>query len=100
VQRARYSVPPQFVGKRVVVAVGEQQVTVRLGEAIIAEHRPVVPGQSAVDAQHVVAFWKLATQQPTSARCVAPPMNATALCAGVAPVVEARPLSVYEELAA
>jgi transposase len=96
VQRARYSVPPQFVGERVVVAVGEQQVTVRLGETIIAEHRPVPAGQSAVDAQHVAAFWKLATQ-PIPARGVAP-MNG-ALSAAAA-VVEVRPLSVYEELAA
>ncbi len=97
VQRARYSVPPQFVGKRVVVAVGEQQVMVRLGEAIIAEHHPVAPGQSAVDAQHVAAFWKLATQQPASARRVPPPMNA-ALCTAAAPEVEVRPLAVYEEM--
>jgi transposase len=98
VQHARYSVPPQFVGKRVIVAVGEQQVTVRLGETIIAEHRPVAPGQSAVDAQHIAAFWKLATQQPVSAGCVTP-MNA-ALSPVAAPAVEVRPLAVYEELAA
>lgn len=93
VQRSRYSVPPQFVGKRVVVALGQQQVTSRLGEAIIAEHRPVPPGQSAVDAQHVAAFWKLATQA-TSARHV-PPIH------GVLPIsaaVEVRPLAVYEEM--
>jgi hypothetical protein len=77
--------------------VGEQQVTVRLGETIIAEHRPVPAGQSAVDAQHVAAFWKLATQ-PIPARGVAP-MNG-ALSAAAAAVVEVRPLSVYEELAA
>jgi hypothetical protein len=98
VQRARYSVPPQFVGKRVVVALGEQQVTVRLGETIIAEHRPVPAGQSAVDAQHVAAFWKLATQQPVPAGCVTP-MN-VALSPVAAPAVEVRPLAVYEELAA
>ena len=98
VQRARYSVPPQFVGKRVVVAVGEQQVTVRLGEAIIAEHRPVPAGQSAVDAQHVAAFWKLATQ-PIPARGVAP-MNAALSPVAAAPVVEVRSLAIYEELAA
>jgi len=99
VQRARYSVPPQFVGKRVVVALGEQQVTVRLGETIIAEHRPVPPGQSAVDAQHVAAFWKLATQ-PIPARGVAPMNGALSAAGAAAPVVVVRPLSVYEELAA
>ena len=89
VKGARYSTPPECVGKRVIVAVGEQSVTIRLGKAIIAEHRPVRAGESSSQREHIAAFWKLATAQPASA----PKLNITAASV---PTVEVRPLSRYE----
>ena len=89
VKNSRYSTPPECVGKRVVVAVGEQSVTIRLGEAIIAEHRPVRAGESSSQKEHIAAFWKLATAQPRAT----PKLNITAASALT---VEVRPLSRYE----
>ena len=89
VKGGRYSTPPECVGKRVIVAVGEQSITIRLGDAIIAEHRPVRSGESSSQKEHISAFWKLAKAQPAST----PKLNITAASA---PVVEARPLSGYE----
>ena len=98
VKGSRYSTPPECVGtgarrsmpgKRVIVAVGEQSVTIRLGDAIIAEHRPVRSGESSSQKEHISAFWKLAKAQPAST----PKLNITA---GSAPMVEARPLSGYQ----
>jgi transposase len=59
-EKSRYSVPPEHVGKTVVVEAGEQQVIIRAGELIVAEHpRAVQPGSCVVQRAHVAAFWKL-----------------------------------------
>ena len=89
VKGARYSTPPEMVGKRVIVAVGEQSVTIRLGEAIVAEHRPVRPGESSAQREHVASFWKLARATPT-------PVPKMDLTRERIPQVEICPLSRYE----
>jgi transposase len=89
VKGARYSTPPELVGKRVVVAVGEQSVTIRLGEAIVAEHRPVRSGESSAQREHIAAFWKLAQVTRT-------PVPKLDLAGEHLPQVEACPLSRYE----
>jgi transposase len=38
--RSRYSVPPEYVGRHVIVEYAEQRVVVRAGDLIIAEHAP------------------------------------------------------------
>lgn len=89
---SRYSVPPEAVGRRVIVECGEQRVVVRLGEVIIAEHRAATRrGECRAHPAHVAAMWRLAF-----ARTPAPPAH------GNAPLFEqpvaVRPLAAYEEV--
>jgi hypothetical protein len=91
VKSSRYSAPPEFVGRRVVVTVGEQSVTIRLGDTIIAEHTPVRAGESSTKQEHVTAFWELTKVKPTPT----PQLN---ISASAPPEVEIRPLSRYEQL--
>jgi hypothetical protein len=89
-ERSRYSVPPEYVGKRVLVTQHERQIQVRLGDVIIAEH-PVAPcaGACMAKKEHVAAMWRqsLARSSPPPA----PRVNFTD-----AESVAARPLSVYD----
>ena len=63
--RSRYSVPPENVGKTVVVEQGEQKVTIRLGDLIIAEHlKAPKAGSFMVHRQHIEALWKLSLNRP------------------------------------
>ena len=58
--RSRYSVHPDHVGRTVLVEEGEQRVTVRVGDLILAEHaRAPQPGSCMVHPDHVAALWKL-----------------------------------------
>jgi transposase len=58
--RSRYSVHPDHVGRTVLVEEGEQRVTVRVGDLILAEHaRAPQPGSCMVHPEHVAALWKL-----------------------------------------
>ncbi|MCX6369543.1 MAG: hypothetical protein NTX57_22980, partial [Armatimonadetes bacterium] len=52
-------------------------------------HSPVRAGESSSQKEHIAAFWKLATVQPSSL----PKLKITA---SSAPKVETRPLSGYE----
>lgn len=93
--RSRYSVPPEYVGQRVLVEEGEQRILVRAGELIVAEHpRAPQPGACVVQKEHVAAFWKL---------CLPPGEETAPLgSAWQAPFQEGvarRPLSTYEEAA-
>jgi hypothetical protein len=57
---SRYSVGPEHVGKEVLVEVGEQQVRIRAGELVLAEHRRAEkPGGGVVAAAEAAACWKL-----------------------------------------
>ena len=59
-ERSRYSVPPEHVGRTVLVEEGEQRVTVRVGDLILAEHaRAPQPGSCMVHPEHIAALWKL-----------------------------------------
>lgn len=89
---SRYSVPPAVVGQRVIVEQGDERVSVRLGEVIIAEHpRAARTGECHAHPEHVAAMWRLAFARPpvprtlTSARLIEQP-------------VAARPLAMYEEV--
>lgn len=92
VARSRYSVPPQYVGQEVVVALGEQQVVIRKDDLIIATH-PVAPrpGACLSDPAHIAALWRLTLTQ-TPAPALAPLLWQE--------TVDTRPLTVYEEVAA
>ena len=62
--RSRYSVPPEYVGSRVVVERGEQRVVVRSGDLIIAEHAPAPrPGACMAHKEHVEALWRLSLRR-------------------------------------
>lgn len=90
---SRYSVPPAVVGQQVIVEQGEQRVLVRLGEVIIVEHKAAArSGESVVKAEHVAEMWHLAM-----ARTKVPPISKGQLL--FEQTVEARSLSVYEEVA-
>jgi len=88
---SRYSVPPSHSGKRVLVEQGEQRITIRCDDLIIAEHEqaPRV-GASVAAAEHVAELWKLSLAQPE------PPRRRWEVTFqdGVATV----PLTTYEEV--
>lgn len=94
-ERSRYSVPPQFVGKKVLVVQREQQIEVRLGDLIIAEHRAALsPGECVVKKEHVEAMWRESlSRTPT-------PVPKVRFSALETEAVVVRPLSLYEEVAA
>ena len=89
-ERSRYSVPPQFVGKKVIVVQREQQVEVRLGDLIIAEHRIAVAGACVAKKEHVEAMWR---ESLTRTSKPVPKVHFTD-----AETVATRPLSLYEEV--
>ena len=90
---SRYSVPPAVVGQKVVVEQGQQRVKVRLGEVIVAEHPAATrPGSIIARPEHVAQMWQLAMVRTQ----VQPPRAQPLFEQPVA----ARPLSVYEEVAA
>lgn len=95
-ERSRYSVPPQFVGKKVIVVQREQQIEVRSGEVIIAEHRRAAAsgtGACIAKKEHVEAMW-LASLSRTTQQTPVPKVRFTD-----AETVVVRPLSLYEEVA-
>lgn len=91
--RRRYSVPPVYAGKEVLVGRRGDQVIVRSGDCIVAEHRVGArPGDSVADPEHVAALWTLTLGRP--AADIVPKWDVR-----FSPAVEARCLSVYEEAA-
>lgn len=88
---SRYSVPPEYVGARVIVEQGAERVAVRLRALVSAEHLPAPrPGACMTQPEHVAALWRLALQRE------APPARSYQL--GAAQAVAATPLTVYEEV--
>ena len=88
----RYSVPPEHVGKQVVVVASGQRILVRSGDLVIADHKRAAPGACVAQEEHVVAMWKQTldrTQAP-------PPVEAQFVSAQA---VQNPPLSFYEEVA-
>lgn len=91
--RSRYSVPPKYVGSRVIVERGAQRVVVRAGDLIIAEHSLAPrPGACMTQKEHVEALWRLSLQ-----RTSAPPAPSWHI--GFREPVAITPLAAYEEVA-
>jgi transposase InsO family protein len=89
---SRYSVPPEAVGRRVVVECGGQQVVVRPGEVVIAEHAEATRrGECRALPAHVAAMWRLAFS-----RTPVPSAQADTLLFQQS--VAVRPLAAYEEV--
>jgi hypothetical protein len=58
--RSRYSVPPENVGKTVLVAQCGQRIQIRSNDLVIAEHQVAdKPGSYVADAGHIAQLWKL-----------------------------------------
>lgn len=92
-ERSRYSVPPHYVGKKVIVVQRDQQVEVRLGDLIIAEHHAApTSGACVAKKEHVEAMWRESLTRTTTP---VPKVQFTD-----AETVLVRPLSLYEEVAA
>ena len=91
-ERTRYSVPPEYVLKSVVVIHREQTIRIKEGDLVIAEHAAGQPGECIARKEHVEAMWKQ-TLQKGSARPV-PHADFTS-----AEAVVVRPLNCYEEVA-
>ncbi len=99
---SRYSVAPEHVGKEVLVEVGEQQLTIRAGDLVLAEHaRAVRPGACVVDPAHAALFWQLclpgASGTSPEGAAPAPPSGRWELTSD--PQVAATPLALYAALA-
>ena len=92
-ESARYSVPPEHVGQRVIVVVGEQRVQVRVGDTIIAEHPKAAPGECRAAKEHVEAMW-----QRTLDRSPTPVATETTVQLVSGESVAAAPLSLYDDL--
>lgn len=88
---SRYSVPPQYVGKRVLVIQQQQRIQVQLGDVIIAEHALAPPGSCVAAKEHVEAMWQQTLQRS--------PTPEPAVTFTPAERVSVPPLSVYEEVA-
>jgi transposase len=90
-ERARYSVPPEYVKQTVVVVCNDRRISVRAGQTLIAEHPIAAPGACVADPKHVEAMWRQTLQRHT------PPVPHATFSA--AETVDVPPLSVYEEAA-
>jgi transposase len=88
---SRYSVPPENVGKTVLVQQDEQRVIIRCEDLIIAEHPAAArPGCCIVNPEHIEQLCKLSLQ-----RSVVPTANWQMR---FDQSVEAPPLTIYEEV--
>jgi transposase len=89
---ACYSVPPEHVGKQVLVVQSGQRILVRSADLIVAEHKKGAPGACVADKEHVTAMWK-----QTLGRTQAPPPAGVQFLSAQA--VHNPQLSLYEEMA-
>jgi len=66
--RSRYSVDPDFVGRRVLVTAFDGHIVVRAKNLVIAEHdQAVKPGSSIAKPEHLEKMWKVSTALPAAA---------------------------------
>jgi transposase len=98
--RSRYSAPPERVGQTLIVEEAGQQVILRAGDVVVAEHRAsAIPGACVVQREHVEALWQLtlgdARAPAAGARPPAPPPWRLTFQDGVA----VTPLAAYEAVA-
>jgi transposase len=96
-ESARYSVPPEHVGQRVIVVVGEQRVQVRRGDTIIAEHAKAAPGECRAAKEHVEAMWQRTLERSPSPAVAAVATEITVQLVS-SETVAATPLSLYDDL--
>lgn len=97
---ARYSVAPEHVGKEVLIEAGEQQVRIRAGDLVLAEHRRAEkPGATVTHPEHAAACWKLClppgSTAPSEEREGVPPSWKVTFT----PEVAVTPLSAYADAA-
>ncbi len=89
--RSRYSVPPEFAGKTVILTKEDRRIVVRSGDLIIAEHEQAPrPGSCVASPKHLADLWHLSV-----ARTQAPPPSWRLT---FDTQVATRPLSVYQEI--
>jgi transposase len=89
-QGSRYSVPPCHAGQKVQVAASGGLIVVRLGDAVLAEHRQAArAGQCIVDKNHLEELWKVAKEHIEPAQEVR--------WRAAEPEVARAPLSAFEE---
>lgn len=94
-EKSHYSVPPVTVGQKVLVESAGQQIRIRLGDTIIAEHpRAEEAGTCLELPEHKKARWETVLAEAAQKRRVGPSWTI-----GSAPAVQARDLTVYEGLA-
>lgn len=94
---SRYSVPPTYAGKTVMVVSEGGYIHVHCGDTIIAEHRAACSvGQCIVARDHVAELWKLTLQHVT----VPPAPTGERWHLLKVPTVEAVPLTRFEEVLA
>jgi transposase len=97
---SRYSTPPEHVGQPVLVEQGENRITIRRGDRVVAEHpRATRRGECVVDRAHVAAFWKLAMPSGPTGSAPAEPRPPRRVAVSFTDGVEQTPLSVYEVVA-
>lgn len=90
--RTRYSVPPEYVDKSVIVVEADRSIRVLQGDRIVAEHPMGRPGECVAAREHVEAMWKQTIQK--AGATPVPHVEFTR-----SDVVVCTPLSKYEEAA-
>lgn len=90
---SRYSVPPEFCGRKLVVGVADRRVVVRLKDVIVAEHpRAEKKGSTVANPDHIAALWRLTKEKLERERAPLPSWRLT-----FEQAVESRPLERYQE---
>lgn len=93
-EKSHYSVPAEYVGKRVAVEASAGQIFIRAKDCIIAEHpRSRTPGERIETPEHREERWKRSQEPPPP-----PPLRGPVL--EFHDQVEIRSLSFYEEVCA
>ena len=99
-EKSRYSVPPQYVGKRVLVVQKEQRVSVRLGDTIIAEHgMSAAPNACVAAPEHIAALWKETLKREKQGNQGKTPFPSSGAKFVEETQVVTRPLAFYDEVA-
>ncbi|HMP79925.1 MAG TPA: IS21 family transposase [Pirellulaceae bacterium] len=63
-QGSRYSVPPEWVGREVLISADAGKIAIYADNCVIAEHQQALrAGQSIVSRDHLAELWKVVNQQ-------------------------------------
>jgi Integrase core domain len=64
--KSRYSLPPEYAGRNVLIGHRDHRVVIRVQDMIVAEHAPAQKaGASVADPAHIEALWKLSLKNTT-----------------------------------